>query len=93
VVNDGDLADAQAGLDAHTGEPIVTFRLNVEGARKLGSFTRDNVGRPIAIVLEGRVVSAPVSRDAILGGTGQIGADFSVAEAQRIAAKLKSRCN
>jgi TPR repeat protein len=92
VVTDGDLADAQAGFDAHTGEPIVTFRLNAEGARKFGSYTRDNVGRPFAIVLEGRVVSAPVIRDAIPSGTGQISANFTVAEAQRLAAKLKSGC-
>jgi TPR repeat protein len=90
VVSDGDLADAQAGFDAHTGEPIVTFRLNAEGARKFQSYTRDNVGRPFAIVLEGKVVSAPVIRDIVLGGAGEISANFTVAEAQRVAAKLKS---
>ena len=53
VVSGSELADAQAGLDARTGEPIVTFRLNAEGTRKFATYTRDNIGRPFAIVLEG----------------------------------------
>jgi TPR repeat protein len=93
VVSGSELSDAQAGLDARTGEPIVTFRLNAVGARKLDSYTRDNVGRPIAIVLEGRVLSAPVIRAATLGGRGQISANFTTTETQRIAAKLKTSCD
>lgn len=90
VVSGGEVADAQPGFDARTSQPIVNFRFNAQGARKFGSFTRHHVGRTFAIVLDGQVISAPVIREPIIAGVGQISGNFTIAEAQRTAAKLKS---
>jgi preprotein translocase subunit SecD len=90
VMQGHDLADAQAGFDPRTSEPVITFRLNVAGARKFGQFTAANVGRPFAVVVDGTVLSAPVIREPILGGAGQISGNFTAAEAQQLAVKLRS---
>jgi len=90
VVRGSDLADAQPSFDARTSEPILAFRFNAVGARKFGAFTANNVGRPFAIVIDERVISAPVIREPILGGAGQVSSNLTIAEVQRIAAKLKS---
>ena len=76
-----DLVDAQPGFDSRTNEPIISFRFNQSGARKFGSFTKDNVGAPFAIVLDNKVLSAPVIREPILGGSGQISGSFTVESA------------
>lgn len=90
VVPGDDLVDAQPGFDQRTNEPIITFRFNQTGARKFGSFTKDNVGRPFAIVLDNKVLSAPVIREPILGGTGQISGNFTVESATTLAVQLRS---
>ena len=79
----GDLTDAQPGFDQRTGEPIVSFRFNTSGARKFAQATPENVGRPFAIVLDNKVISAPVIREPIIGGQGQISGSFTVAAGQR----------
>ena len=90
VVHGDDLTDAQPGFDQRTNEPIISFRFNQSGARKFGSFTRDNVGRPFAIVLDNKVLSAPVIREPILGGSGQISGSFTVESANMLAVQLRS---
>ncbi|MFN3868411.1 MAG: protein translocase subunit SecD [Hyphomicrobiaceae bacterium] len=90
VVPGDDLVDAQPGFDQRTNEPIISFRFNQSGARKFGSFTRDNVGRPFAIVLDNKVLSAPVIREPILGGSGQISGSFTTATANQLAIQLRS---
>ena len=90
VVHGDDLVDAQPGFDQRTNEPIITFRFNQSGARKFGSFTKDNVGRPFAIVLDDKVLSAPVIREPILGGSGQISGQFTVETANNLAIQLRS---
>ena len=60
------------------------------GARKFGNFTKDNVGRPFAIVLDDKVISAPVIREPILGGSGQISGSFTVETATQLAIQLRS---
>ena len=82
VVSGEDLVDAQPGFDSRTNEPIISFRFNQSGARKFGSFTKDNVGSPFAIVLDNKVLSAPVIREPILGGSGQISGNFTVESRQ-----------
>ena len=89
-VRGGEMSDAEASFDARTGEPIIYFRLNAEGAGKLLSFTRNNVGRPFAIVLDNQVISSPVIREPILEGTGQVSGNFTSAQAQQLATNLKS---
>ena len=78
VVRGDELVDAQPGFDQRTNEPIITFRFNNAGARKFGNFTKEHVGRPFAIVLDDKVISAPVIREPILGGSGQISGNFTV---------------
>ncbi|MFN0263579.1 protein translocase subunit SecD [Tepidamorphus sp. 3E244] len=85
-----DLVDAQPGFDQRTNEPIVTFRFNTSGARKFGAVTQQNVGRPFAIVLDEQVISAPVIREPILGGTGQISGSFTVEGANDLAILLRA---
>ncbi|MCB1520894.1 MAG: protein translocase subunit SecD [Hyphomicrobiaceae bacterium] len=90
VVQGEDLVDAQPGFDQRTNEPIISFRFNQSGARKFGNFTKDNVGRPFAIVLDNKVLSAPVIREPILGGSGQISGSFTVETANQLAIQLRS---
>jgi SecD/SecF fusion protein len=91
VALDGErLTDARAGFDQRTKEPIVTFRFDSLGARQFAEITSKNVGKPFAIVLDGKVLSAPVIRDAILGGSGQISGNFTVEESSTLSALLRS---
>jgi preprotein translocase subunit SecD len=90
IVQGDDLTDAQPGFDQRTNEPIISFRFNQAGARRFGNFTRDNVGRPFAIVLDDKVLSAPVIREPILGGSGQISGSFTVESANTLAVQLRS---
>ena len=90
IVQGDDLTDAQPGFDQRTNEPIISFRFNQSGARRFGNFTRDNVGRPFAIVLDDKVMSAPVIREPILGGSGQISGSFTVESANTLAVQLRS---
>lgn len=90
VVQGDDLVDAQPGFDSRTNEPIITFRFNQAGARRFGKFSSDNVGRPFAIVLDNKVLSAPVIQEAILGGSGQISGSFDVDSANTLAVQLRS---
>jgi protein-export membrane protein SecD len=90
VVSGEDLVDAQPGFDSRTNEPIISFRFNQAGARKFGNFTKDNVGVPFAIVLDSKVLSAPVIREPILGGSGQISGNFTVDAASTLAVQLRS---
>ncbi len=85
-----DLVDAQPGFDQRTNEPIVTFRFNASGARRFGNVTQQNVGRPFAIILDEEVISAPVIREPILGGSGQISGNFTVESANDLAILLRA---
>ncbi len=90
MVDGADLVDAQQSFDQQTGEPDVTFRFNLRGAQKFGRVTSENVGRPFAIVLDGKVISAPVIRSPITGGTGQITGNFTLDEASNLAILLRA---
>jgi preprotein translocase subunit SecD len=90
VVSGEDLTDAQPGFDQRTSEPIVTFRFNTNGARRFAQVTQENVGKPFAIVLDNEVISAPVIREPILGGSGQISGNFTVQQANDLAILLRA---
>jgi SecD/SecF fusion protein len=90
MVSGEDLTDAQPGFDQRTNEPIVTFRFNNNGARRFATATQENVGRPFAIVLDNEVISAPVIREPILGGSGQISGSFTVQQANDLAILLRA---
>jgi preprotein translocase subunit SecD len=90
LVSGADLVDAQPGFDQRTSEPIVSFRFNSSGARKFAEATQANVGKPFAIVLDNKVISAPVIREPILGGSGQISGSFTVQSANDLAILLRA---
>jgi preprotein translocase subunit SecD len=90
LVSGADLIDAQPSFDSRTSEPIVTFRFNTNGARKFAQATSANVGQPFAIVLDNEVISAPVIREPITGGSGQISGNFTVQQANDLAILLRA---
>lgn len=90
MVSGEDLVDAQPGFDQRTSEPIVSFRFNTNGARRFAQVTQQNVGQPFAIVLDTEVISAPVIREPILGGSGQISGQFTVEQANDLAILLRA---
>jgi preprotein translocase subunit SecD len=90
LVSGGDLTDAQPGFDQRTGEAIVNFKFNTSGARKFAQATQENVGLPFAIVLDNEVISAPVIREPITGGQGQISGSFTVQSANDLAILLRA---
>jgi len=90
MVSGDRLTDAQPGSNSQSGEWIVNFRFDSIGARQFGEVTRQNVGQPLAIVLDNRVISAPVIREPILGGSGQISGNFTVRSATDLAVLLRA---
>jgi protein-export membrane protein SecD len=90
LVSGADLTDAQPGFDQRSGEPIVSFRFNTSGSRKFAQATSENVGQPFAIVLDNEVISAPVIREPITGGSGQISGSFTVQAANDLAILLRA---
>jgi preprotein translocase subunit SecD len=90
LVSGGDLVDAQPGFDQRNGQPIVNFRFNSTGARKFAEVTKANVGKPFAIVLDNKVISAPVINEPIPGGAGQISGNFTVQSANDLAILLRA---
>jgi preprotein translocase subunit SecD len=90
MLSGDDLVGAQALLDARTGGSAVAFEFNARGADTLVRVSRENIGKPLAIVLDDKVISAPVIRSEIPGGYGEITGHFSVEEANRLAVLLRS---
>jgi len=88
IVGGEHLTDARA--DFSEGEPVVAFRFNSYGSKRFGAATRDGVGRRLAIVLDGRVLTAPEVKTAITGGSGIITGNFSVQSATDLALMLRS---
>ncbi|MDN5927679.1 MAG: protein translocase subunit SecDF [Hyphomicrobiales bacterium] len=90
IVSGEDLVDAQSGFDQRTGEPVVSFRFDNKGATRFGIASQQNVGKLFAIILDNKVISAPVIREPILGGTGQISGNFTVQSANDLAVLLRA---
>jgi len=84
------ITDAQVRPGSATEGMVVDFVLDSQGGRVFGETTRTNVGRNLAIVLDGFIESAPVIREAITGGRGQISGRFEFAEAQDLANVLRN---
>jgi preprotein translocase subunit SecD len=83
------LVDARPSFDQY-GKPVVSFRFNGEGARRFGQATQQNVGKRFAIVLDNKVISAPVINEPITGGSGQISGNFTVQSSNDLALLLRS---
>ena len=91
VMVSGDrLEQASSGFDPRGGEPVVNFRFDTRGAKEFGDVTKTNVGRPFAIVLDNKVISAPVIREPIIGGQGQISGNFTVETANDLSILLNA---
>ena len=90
LVSGEDLIDAQPGFDQRSNEPVVTFRFNSNGARRFATATTQNVGRPFAIVLDNKVISAPRINEPITGGSGQISGQFTVETANNLSILLRA---
>ncbi|WQT26354.1 protein translocase subunit SecD [Helicobacter pylori] len=83
------LTDAKVVYDQNN-QPVVSFTLDAQGAKIFGDFSGANVGKRMAIVLDNKVYSAPVIRERIGGGSGQISGNFSVTQASDLAIALRS---
>jgi preprotein translocase subunit SecD len=95
LVREIPIFDGSKLTDAHVAfnemnQPIINFSLDSQGAKIFGDFTGANVGNHLAIVLDGKVFSAPVINERIGGGSGQISGGFTVQEAQDLAIALRS---
>ena len=89
VIISGDmLVDSQPTFQDN--QPVVSFRFDSRGAKKFGEVTTENVGKPFAIVLDGKVISAPVIRSAIVGGSGIISGNFTTESARDLALLLRA---
>ena len=89
VLDGAMLTDAYVGFDQNN-RPQISFKLNAEGAEIFGDFTGRNVGNRLAIVLDGKVYSAPNINERIGGGSGQISGNYTVVEAKDLAIALRS---
>ena len=83
------LVDANASFDSNEGH-AVSFRFDTTGAQKFGKATSDNVGKRFAVILDGAVITAPVIRSAITGGSGIISGNFTSQEAADLAVLLRA---
>lgn len=84
------IQDANLVFSQESGQPVVSFTLDKEGARLFGEMTKNNIGRSLAIVLDDEVITAPVIRSVIAGGRGEISGSFTVAEANELALLLRA---
>lgn len=90
IVSGEDLSQATPTYNSQTNEPVVSFTFNSRGATRFGQATQQNVGKPFAIVLDNQVISAPVIREPILGGSGQISGNFTAESANDLAVLLRA---
>jgi preprotein translocase subunit SecD len=91
AIDGDDISEAAPGFAGpQSQQPIVSFRFNARGTRRFAHVTADNIGRPFAIVIDDQVVSVPVIREPITGGSGQISGNFTLEDANRIAMQLRS---
>ena len=90
IMSGENLIDAQPNINNQNNEPTVSFTLDRLGAQKFGRATTDNVGKRLAIVLDGEIVSAPSINEAITSGNGMISGNFSFQEATDLALLLRS---
>jgi preprotein translocase subunit SecD len=79
---------AELGFDRRTNEPVISFIMSEDSASAFAEITRKNVGQPMALRVDGRVVSTPVIREPIMGGRGQISGHFTAEEGSDLAQHL-----
>ena len=89
IVAGDELIDSKLSQDQN-GQPAVDFRFNSGGARKFAKVTQENSGKPFAIILDNKVISAPRINEPILGGSGIISGSFTTESANQLAILLRS---
>ena len=90
IMSGENLLDAQPRMDSETNQTVVTFTLDRVGAKRFGKATTTGIGKQLAIVLDGKIISAPVIQDAIVSGSGQITGGFTFQTATDLALLLRS---
>jgi len=85
-----ELIDAKLSYNSQTNEPVVSITFNSEGGRKFARVTQENVNKPFAMILDGKVLSAPNINEPILGGQAQISGRFTTDSASQLAIALRS---
>ena len=90
IISGDNLLDAQPKMDTQTNQTIVSFSLDRVGAKRFGKATSSGIGKQLAIVLDGKIISAPVIRDTIASGSGQISGGFTFQSATDLALLLRS---
>ena len=90
ILSGDNLLDAQPRMDNQSNEAVVTFTLDRVGAKRFGKATSTGIGKQLAIILDGKIISAPVIRDTIASGNGQISGGFTFQTATDLALLLRS---
>ena len=90
ILSGDNLLDAQPRMNSETNETVVSFTLDRVGAKRFGKATSSGIGKQLAIVLDGKIISAPVIRDTIASGSGQISGGFTFQSATDLALLLRS---
>lgn len=90
MVSGDQLVDAFQSYDQQSNEPVVSIRFDSQGARRFARVTQENVGKPFAMILDDKVLSAPNINEPILGGQAQISGNFTVQSANDLAVQLRS---
>jgi protein-export membrane protein SecD len=90
IISGDNLLDAQPQMDTQNNQTIVSFSLDRVGAKRFGRATSTGIGKQLAIVLDGKIISAPVIRDTIASGSGQISGGFTFQSATDLALLLRS---
>ena len=90
ILSGDNLLDAQPRMNSENNETVVTFSLDRVGAKRFGKATSAGIGKRLAIILDGKIISAPVIRDTIATGSGQISGGFTFQSATDLALLLRS---
>ena len=90
IISGENLLDAQPKMDSQNNQTVVSFTLDRVGAKRFGRATSTGIGKQLAIVLDGKIISAPVVRDTIASGAGQISGGFTFQSATDLALLLRS---
>ena len=85
ILSGENLLDAQPRMDTQANETVVSFTLDRVGAKRFGKATSTGIGKQLAIILDGKIISAPVIQDAIVSGNGQISGGFTFQSATDLA--------
>ena len=90
IISGENLVDAQPRMDTQSNQTVVTFQLDRVGSKKFAKATKSNIGKRLAIVLDGKIISAPTIQDSIVAGSGQITGNFNFQSATDLALLLRS---